>query len=135
MLNRFLPNAPTSTNTPKINLPDVFGKFWSNFAFLSLDLSLVPMNCIVDSDFHDRLVATTVAPILIVLGIAVVWLLLKQRLRLVGGDDYKASLATLTAKSIRLSVIFLFTVFPSKTPLLSLLSHATLPIRVNVPWK
>ena len=65
-----------------------------------------------DSNFHDRLVLTTVAPMVVVGGVFLAWVVLRQRIRLMGGRDIHASVASLTAKSIRLSVMVLFTVFP-----------------------
>lgn len=67
----------------------------------------------MDTNFHDRLVATTCAPIAFVFGIVLLWYFLRQRLKLRENDgDLQAALATLTAKAVRVCVIFLFTVFP-----------------------
>ena len=65
-----------------------------------------------DSNFHDRLVLTTVAPVVAVGGIFLTWVVLRRRILLKGGGDVRASVASLTSKSIRLSVMVLFTVFP-----------------------
>lgn len=72
----------------------------------------MPLNCVFDSNFHDRLVLTTVAPIVIILGIVLTWLVLRYNLLLQGGDDVHTAVSFLTSKSIRLSVLVLFTVFP-----------------------
>ena len=65
-----------------------------------------------DSNFHDRLVLTTVAPVVVVGGIFLTWAVMRQQILLKGGTDVRASVASLTSKSIRLSVMVLFTVFP-----------------------
>ena len=95
-----------------VQLPSVFTSFWGNFNVLSFDLSTLPLNCVFDSNFHDRLVLTTTAPIVAVLGIASTWLVLRQRMLWKGRDDLNASLSALASKSIRLAVMVLFTVFP-----------------------
>ena len=94
------------------DLPDLFTSFWGHFSLFSIDISVLPLNCFVDSNFHSRLVATTVFPILFVFGIMVVWLFLRQRLIAKDVDDLQASLSKLASQSIRLCVMFLFTVFP-----------------------
>ena len=103
-----LPSLPPSLT----DLPTVFKSFWGYFDVLAVDISALPLNCVVDTNFHSRLVATTVFPILFVCGIAVVWLIQRQRILSKGGDDLQASLSMLTSQSIRLCVMFLFTVFP-----------------------
>jgi hypothetical protein len=55
-------------------------------------------------------------PILFVSGVAIVWLILRQRLLSKGGDDLQASLSMLTSQAIRFCVMFLFTVFPMVSP-------------------
>ena len=96
-----------------LDLPDLFKSFWSHFRFLSIDLRLLPINCIMDTNFHDRLVATTCAPIVFVSGIVFLWFFLRQRLRWrENSDGLELAVATLTAKAVRVCVIFLFTVFP-----------------------
>jgi hypothetical protein len=95
-----------------IQLPALFTSFIGNLTFMNFDVSVLPVNCLVDSNFHDRLVATTALPILFVFGITFAWFLLRQRLAWKGGDDLPAALSTLASKAIRLCVIFLFTVFP-----------------------
>jgi len=95
-----------------VQLPLMFTSFWGSFNFLSFDLSVVPLNCVLDSNFHDRLVFTTVAPLATTFGIFLTWLSLRQRLLLAGGDNLRASISALTSKAIRLAVMVLFTVFP-----------------------
>ena len=95
-----------------IDLPPAFISFWRHLDFLSVDLSLVPINCIVDSDFHDTLVAVTLLPVVFIFIITIVWLVLRQRLIMAGGEDLPQSLSVLSSKAMRLCVIFLFTVFP-----------------------
>jgi hypothetical protein len=77
---------------------------------------VLPLNCVVDSNFHSRLVATTALPILFICGIAVVWLFLRQRVLSKGGEDLQAALSMLTSQAIRFCVMFLFTVFPMVLP-------------------
>jgi hypothetical protein len=95
-----------------IDLPNLFKSFWGKFNLLAVDVSVLPLNCVVDSNFHSRLVATTLFPIVFVCGIAVVWIIQRQRILSKGGDDLRASLSMLSSQSIRLCVMFLFTVFP-----------------------
>ena len=95
-----------------IQLPALFTSFLGNLTFLNFDISILPMNCLVDSNFHSRLVATTLLPVIFVFMIMVSWLLLRQRLISKKSDDFSMALSTLTAKAIRLCVIFLFTIFP-----------------------
>jgi hypothetical protein len=99
-----------------IRLPAMFTTFWSNFSFLSFDVSVLPMNCVLDSNFHDRLVVTTLFPMIYFCGSVVVWFILRQRLVWKWGDSVRAStLSTLTSKSISVFIIFLYTVFPGTT--------------------
>ena len=98
------------------DLPGSFKSFWDFFSVVSVDISVLPLNCVFDSNFHSRLVATTVFPILFVCGVAIVWLILRQRVLSKGGDDLQASLSMLTSQAIRFCVMFLFTVFPMVLP-------------------
>jgi len=95
-----------------VQLPTLFTSFLGNLIFLSFDIAILPTNCLLDTNFHDRLVATTTSPILFVVAIFFSWLVLRQRLIWKKGDDLSSVLSTLAAKSIRMCVIFLFTVFP-----------------------
>ncbi len=90
----------------------MFTSFWNDFSFLSFEFSVVPLNCVFESNFHDRLVLTTVAPIVIVFGVFLTCLVLRQQLLSKGGDDINAAASSLTVSSIRLCVMVLFTVFP-----------------------
>jgi hypothetical protein len=95
-----------------VQLPSKFLSFWGHFSVLSVDLSVVPVNCIMDSNFHDRLVATTVAPVGFLFGMLTLWLVQRQLIKWGQKEGYHASLAKLTSKTLRLSIIFIFTVFP-----------------------
>jgi len=95
-----------------IKLPPVFESFWANLDFLSFDLSVLPVNCIWETNFHDRLLFVTVGPFVVVCGISTAWWVLQKRLRWKGGEDMQASLAALSTDTIRLVIMFLFTVFP-----------------------
>ena len=98
------------------DLPGSFKSFWNFFSIVSVDISILPLNCVMDSNFHSRLVATTMFPIVFVCGVAFVWLILRQRALSKGGDDLQASLSMLTSQAIRFCVMFLFTVFPMVFP-------------------
>jgi hypothetical protein len=95
-----------------VQLPSKFLSFWGHFSVFSFDLSIIPINCIVDSNFHDRLVATTVAPVGFLLGMLTLWLVQRQLIMRRQKEGCRASFAKLTSKTLRLSIIFLFTVFP-----------------------
>jgi hypothetical protein len=68
----------------------------------------------LDSNFHDRLAATTIAPLIFLIGMFILWLVQRQLImrRQKEESSYRASLAKLTSKTLRLSIIFIFTVFP-----------------------
>jgi hypothetical protein len=95
-----------------IKLPSTFLAFWGHFSVFSFDLSVIPINCIMDSNFHDRLVVTTVAPVGFLLGMLILWLIHRQLIMRRQKEGYLASLAKLTSKTLRLSIICIFTVFP-----------------------
>jgi hypothetical protein len=97
-----------------MKLPQVFKSFWTHFTVFNIDLALLPLNCIVDSNFHDRLIVTTVAPIVFVVVVVLFWAIQRQVLLSKKDNDGNLSRAlhSLTAKSIRVSIIFLYTVFP-----------------------
>jgi hypothetical protein len=97
-----------------IQLPSTFLAFWGHFSVFSFDLSVIPVNCILDSNFHDRLVATTIAPLIFLIGMFILWLVQRQLImrRQKEESSYRASLAKLTSKTLRLSIICIFTVFP-----------------------
>ncbi len=94
-----------------IQLPPMFLSFWGHFSVFSFDLSVIPVNCIVDSNFHDRLVAVTVAPLIFLFGMLTLWLVQRQ-LIMRRWQQKEASLPKLTSKTLRLSIIFVLTVFP-----------------------
>ena len=95
-----------------IDLPPVFVSFWKHLDFLSIDATLLPIGCLVNSDFHDLLVAMTLLPIFFVFIVASSWFFLRQRLMMAGGEGLQESISVLSSKAIRLCVIFLFTIFP-----------------------
>ncbi len=99
-----------------MQLPPTFLSFWGHFNVLSFDLSVIPINCITDSNFHDRLVATTVAPLMLLLGILILWVVQRQlimrRHKEVSPEELKDSKDKLTSKTLRLSIICIVTVFP-----------------------
>jgi hypothetical protein len=95
-----------------VQLPSKFLSFWGHFSVFSFDLSVIPINCIMDSNFHDRLVATTAAPLIFLVGMLVLWLVQRQLIMRRQEEGCRASLAKLTSKTLRLSIICIFTVFP-----------------------
>jgi hypothetical protein len=95
-----------------IQLPSTFLAFWGHFSVFSFDLSIIPINCIIDSNFHDRLVAMTMVPLMFLLGMLMLWLTQRQLIMRRQKEEYHASLAELTSKTLRLSIICIFTVFP-----------------------
>ena len=95
-----------------LNLPKLFTSFWGHFSFLSFELGVLPLACVFDSNFHNVLILATTAPIAILCAIAIVWLVLRNRLLRKGGGDLRASLSDLTSKSIRLGVMVLYTIYP-----------------------
>ncbi len=88
----------------------MFTSFWNKVSFLSFEISIVPLNCVFESNFHGRLVLTTVAPIVIVFGVFLTWLALRQQRLSKGGDNVTAVNSSLTVISIRLCVMVLFTI-------------------------
>jgi hypothetical protein len=124
-MHYFLPHRPPFSFSLK-DLPNLFKSFWGKFDLLAIDISVLPINCVVDSNFHSRLVATTLFPILFVCGIAVVWLIQRQRLLSKSGENLQASLSLLSSQSIRFCVMFLFTVFPMVARLSTLIITAML---------
>jgi hypothetical protein len=94
-----------------INLPPVFYSTW-NFLNawnpLVLDLNVLPLNCIVETSFHSRLVGMTIAPIMCV-GLIFVYCLLRlaamKNNRQDERDDWKAA-------CIRFAILFVLTIFP-----------------------
>ena len=95
-----------------IALPHGFVVFWSHFAFLSLDFSLIPLNCVFESTFHDLLLFTTLAPILWVAVISLVYCIVRQRNLRRGEDTNGRDMSRLKGRCIYAVVIFLCTVFP-----------------------
>ena len=95
-----------------VQLPSKFLSFWGHFSVFSFDLSVIPINCIMNSNFHDRLCVVTVAPLMFLLGMLTLWLVQRQLIMRRQKEGYHASLAKLTSKTLRLSIICIFTVFP-----------------------
>ena len=95
-----------------IRLPSLFTSFWAHFALLQFDLGVLPISCMVDSNFHDRLLFTTLTPIAFVLFICLFWAGRRQCLARKGGENFIRESNSLTARSISVCFIFLFTVFP-----------------------
>jgi hypothetical protein len=98
-----------------VNLPDMFIKFWATiqsvFAPLTFDIGLVPWQCVFEFNFHDRLVAMTLGPIVLVLGIIVTYGI--QRLRYHFQGDANDKVLHLQTRCVWIVVILLYTVFPS----------------------
>jgi hypothetical protein len=94
-----------------INLPPVFYSTWNflnSWNPLVLDLNVLPLNCIVETSFHSRLVGMTIAPIMC---IGLIFACYRLRLAAMKSncqderDDWKAA-------CIRLAILFVLTIFP-----------------------
>jgi hypothetical protein len=92
-------------------LPTVFTSTWSwineRNPFV-LDLNVLPFNCIVETNFHSRLIMVTVAP-MICLALAYMYYRLRlafmQKTQNDEKDDWKAL-------CIRIAILFVLTIFP-----------------------
>jgi hypothetical protein len=101
---------------PGIIWPSTFN---SIFSFLdgafpwTIDINLLPMNCVYATDFHQKLLAITLMPILFVVCVMTVYSYQHYKL-LVDPEDVQAAaqqLASLQSKTMYVVVVFLYTVF------------------------
>ena len=67
-------------------LPTSFLSFFSVFNVFSLDLQLLPFNCLFESDFHSILLATTLLPLVFVLFVYALFILQRLRIQRLSGD-------------------------------------------------
>jgi hypothetical protein len=97
-------------------LPTSFENFYDKlgiFKIFSLDVNLLPFNCLVPTNFHHRLVVVTAVPIGIVIGVLLACAFRRIQLRLwrnVSSVDEQSN--AVLAKSLHGIFLFLFSVFP-----------------------
>jgi 6-phosphogluconolactonase (cycloisomerase 2 family) len=97
-----------------IALPAAFLTVFSKVDFFAfLDIGFLPFNCIFNSNFHDVLVMVTLLPFAFTLLVFIVFLV--QRRRLQNTDDYDAKVHTLQSSSMRVVILFWYTMFPVVT--------------------
>jgi len=94
-----------------ISLPPVFYTAWdllNSWNPLVLDLNVLPLNCIVESNFHSRLVGMTVAPILCITILFAYYCLRLAAMTNSSQEDRDGWMAT----CIRIAILFVLTIFP-----------------------
>jgi hypothetical protein len=78
-----------------------------------MDINILPIDCVVQTSFHDRLLITTVIPFVFVLCIAAVYVVQRVRLSTTQDEsDRVRSIGELQAKSCYVLLLFMLTVFP-----------------------
>jgi hypothetical protein len=95
-----------------MDLPPNYSSFQSNANFFAfLDVNLIPFNCWISINFHDKLLITTLTPIVFILVVAGFYLgaccFLPQE-----PEGRRTKIEKLRAKSIYVVLIFLYSVFP-----------------------
>ncbi|CAM9881399.1 unnamed protein product [Choristocarpus tenellus] len=65
-----------------VTYPDVYESFLKGVDFINLDLGwIVSVGCIVDTDFHDRMLATTISPLVVTALLAGTYIVAVHRTR------------------------------------------------------
>jgi hypothetical protein len=97
-----------------MSLPPTFMEYHANTKFLGLvDIDIIPLNCLLDVNFHDKLMAMTIVPIVFVALVGTLYAI--QRIRLswqADGVDKQKELGLLQAKCVFVVLTFLYTAFP-----------------------
>lgn len=79
-----------------------------------LDINVIPFNCVVETNFHDRLVIATSAPLVFVSGICIVYLIMQFVVLTSTASGTERDLRThkLKTRFLFAAVIVVYTVFP-----------------------
>ena len=99
-------------------LPETFvEEFEKVYVFHQLtDISLLPVNCLVSTSFHDRLLFVCITPLVFILLVVGVYAFQRFRISQKWADDDPAkvghALGKLQSKCVYVVVLVLFTVFP-----------------------
>jgi hypothetical protein len=94
-----------------ISLPPVFYSTWNFLNSLNplvLDLNVLPLNCVVETSFHSRLVGMTVAPIMCV-GLIFAYYRLRLAAMINNCQDERNEWK---AACMRIAILFVLTIFP-----------------------
>jgi hypothetical protein len=95
-----------------MDLPENYSSYQDNANFFAfLDIQLVPFNCWVNVNFHDKLLIMTLAPIGFMVAVAV-FFVASYSLLPRHGEERATKINKLKSKCMSVILIFLFSVFP-----------------------
>jgi len=96
-------------------LPVVFVNKFENFnALVSLDINILPLDCVAQTSFHGVLLIMTLSPLVFISWIVGVYFFQRQRILFATTDDADAKIVLnrLRGKCVYIIIIFMYTVFP-----------------------
>jgi len=97
-----------------MSLPPTFTEYHAKTNFLGfVDIDIIPFNCILDVSFHDKLMGMTIAPIVFVGLVGMLYAVQRTRLLWQTDEvDTEKELVRLQAKCVFVVLTFLYTAFP-----------------------
>jgi hypothetical protein len=98
-----------------MSLPPTFTEYHAKTNFLGfVDIDIIPFNCMLDVSFHDKLMGMTIAPIVFVGLVGMLYAVQRARLLWQTDDvvDAEKELVRLQAKCVFVVLAFLYTAFP-----------------------
>jgi len=97
-----------------MSLPPTFTEYHAKTNFLGfIDIDIIPFNCLLDVTFHDKLMGMTIAPIVFVGLVGMLYVAQRTRLLWQADEvDTKKERVRLQAKCVFVVLTFLYTAFP-----------------------
>jgi hypothetical protein len=103
-----------TTLYPEIAFPAVFTRLVSKFnIFVDLDVNTLPFNCVASANFHDKLIAMTVFPMVCIAYIGLVFVCQRRKIkaRYTSRKKIREKLGKLEADCIYYTLVFVYTIF------------------------
>lgn len=97
------------TSVANVTYPDVYQRFLDSVNIFNLDLLWIPsVGCVVDADFHDRLVVSTTGPLLALALVAVTYTIAMRR-----SSGSEAAIQKIRHKHVSMVLLIFFLVYSS----------------------
>jgi hypothetical protein len=95
-----------------ITFPDVMDSWTYPFAFVDVDVNVLPWDCVLKTNFHTKLIMVTVTPIVFVVGVVATCAFKRFQLHFTAQWHKSEKAQDVLAKSLYIVFLFLFSIFP-----------------------
>jgi heme/copper-type cytochrome/quinol oxidase subunit 2 len=108
---RFFQTLSRITVLYPFSLPAAFTGFYADINFLSFDINVLPIGCVAEMDFHDRLVFVTVFPLVFVGVVVCTYMCVRVHGYFKRPQQTEKAVGHMMALCIYITIFVLYTVF------------------------